>query len=108
MRVLTGLFAGLIVGTISPASFAWENDDRAEYNNKMALLGVLLEGAYQRAGGDLQTLCLLIGISRDVTEQYLNAAPEDAQIQIRLRDMRQDLDVCLEKLKQARDADSGR
>jgi hypothetical protein len=39
--LLTGLI-GLIV--TSPAG-AWEQDDRSNYNNKMALLVVLLEGA---------------------------------------------------------------
>ena len=43
--LLTGLI-GLIV--TSPAG-AWEQDDRSNYNNKMALLGVLLEGAKKRA-----------------------------------------------------------
>ena len=95
MRVLAGLLAGLIAGTTAPAAQAWENDERVVYNNKMALLGVLLESAQQRAGGDLQTLCLLLSISNDVTERYVEANPQDAQIQKRLLAMRQDLRACL-------------
>ena len=94
MRVLAWLLAGLIAGTTAPGTLAWENKDRGAYNN-MALLGVLLESAQQRAGGDLQTLCLLLSISNDVTERYVEANPQDAQIQKRLMAMRQDLRACL-------------
>ena len=94
MRVLAGLLAGLIAGTTAPGAFASE-DDRGAYNNKMALLGVLLESAQQQAGRDLQTLCLLMSIGNDVTEQYVESNPEDAQIQQRLLAMRQDLSACL-------------
>ena len=95
MRVLACLLAGLIAGTTAPAAHAWDNDERGVYNNKMSLLGVLLESAQQRAGRDFQTLCLLLSISNDVTERYLENNPQDAQIQRRLLVMRQDLSACL-------------
>ena len=95
MRVLAWLLAGLTAGITAPGALAWEDKDRGVYNNKMALLGVLLESAQQRAGGDLQTLCLLLSISNDVTERYVEANPQDTQIEKRLLAMRQDLSVCL-------------
>ena len=95
MRVLACLLAGLIAGTTAPATHAWENGERGAYNNKMALLGFLLESAQQQAGSDLQTLCLLMSIGNDVTERYVEANPQDAQIQKRLMAMRQDLRACL-------------
>ena len=95
MKVLACLLAGLIAGTTTPGAHAWENKDRGVYNNKMALLGVLLESAEQRAGRDLQTLCLLMSIGNDVTERYVATNPEDVQIQQRLMAMRQDLSACL-------------
>ena len=95
MRVLACLLAGLIAGTTAPATQAWENGERGAYNNKMALLGFLLESAQQQAGRDLQTLCLLMSISNDVTERYVATNPEDVQIQQRLMAMRQDLSACL-------------
>ena len=95
MRVLAGLVAGLIAGTLAPGALAWDESDRGAYNNKMALLGVLLESAQQRAGRDLQTLCLLMSIGNDVTERYVETNPDDAQIQQRLMAMRQDLSACL-------------
>ena len=95
MRVLACLLAGLIAGTTAPAAHARENGERGAYNNKMALLGFLLESAQQRAGRDLQTLCLLMSISNDVTERYVATNPEDVQIQQRLMAMRQDLSACL-------------
>ena len=61
----------------------------------MALLGFLLESAQQQAGSDVQTLCLLMSISKDVTERYVATNPEDVQIQQRLMAMRQDLRPCL-------------
>ena len=67
MRVLACLLAGLIAGTTAPAAHAWENGELGAYNNKMALLGFLLESAQQRAGRDVRTLCLLMSISEDVT-----------------------------------------
>ena len=95
MRVLACLLAGLIAGTMAPSAHAWENDERGVYNNKMALLGVLLQSAQQRAGGDIQTLCLLMSIGNDVTERYVESNPKDAQIQHRLVAMRRDLSACL-------------
>ena len=98
MRVLAWLLAGLIAGTTAPVTLAWDDDDRGAYNNKMTLLGVLLENAQQRAGRDLQTLCLLMSIGNDVTERYVETNPKDVQIQRRLQTMRQDLSVCLSSL----------
>ena len=98
MKVSAWLLAGLIAGTTVPGAHAWEVNDRGAYNNKMALLSVLLETAQQRAGRDLQTLCLLMSIGNDVTERYVEINPEDAQIQQRLLAMRQDLNVCLATL----------
>ena len=45
MRVLAGLVAGLIAGTLAPGALAWDESDRGAYNNKMELLAVLLERA---------------------------------------------------------------
>ena len=104
MRVLAWLVAGLIAGTTAPGALAWEGNERGEYNNKMALLGVLLESAHQRAGRDIQTLCLLMSIGNDVTERYVETNPEDAQIQQRLLAMRQDLSICLASLKTSAEA----
>jgi hypothetical protein len=44
----------------------------------MALLGVLLEGAKERAQvrGDIETLCLLLSIGKDFTTSYVNIAPK--------------------------------
>ena len=95
MKVLACLLAGLIAGTTAPGAHAWENGERGAYNNKMALLGFLLESAQQRAGRDVQTLCLLMSISNDVTEQYVETNPEDMQIQQRLMAMPQDFRACL-------------
>ena len=80
MKVWPYVWAGLIAGTTTPGAVAWEEHDRGTYNNKMALLGFLLESAQQRAGRDVQTLCLLMNISNDVTEQYVETNPEDVQI----------------------------
>ena len=46
-----------------PSTLATELEARSTYNNKMTLIGVLREGARQRAVevGDLQTLCLILG-----------------------------------------------
>ena len=95
MRVWACLLAGLIAGTTTPGAVAWDEHDRGTYNNKMALLGFLLESAQQRAGRDVQTICLLMSISNDVTERYVATNPEDVQIQQRLMAMRQDLSACL-------------
>ena len=95
MRVWACLLAGLIAGTMAPGAVAREEQDRGSYNNKMALLSFLLESAQQRAGRDVQTLCLLMSIGNDVTEQYMAINPDDVQIQQRLMAMRQDLSACL-------------
>ena len=95
MRVWACLLAGLIAGTTAPGAVAREEQDRGSYNNKMALLSFLLERAQQRAGSDVQTLCLLMSIGNDVTEQYMAINPDDVQIQQRLMAMRQDLSACL-------------
>ena len=67
MKVWACLLAGLIAGSTTPCAVAGDEHDRGTYNNKMALLGFLLESAQQRAGRDVQTLCLLMSISNDVT-----------------------------------------
>ena len=95
MKVWAFLLTGLIAGITAPGALAWDKLDRGTYNNKMALLGFLLESAQQRAGSDVQTLCLLMSISKDVTERYVATNPEDVQIQQRLMAMRQDLRACL-------------
>ena len=80
----------------SPAS-SWQLGDRQAYNNKMALLNVMLEGAKQRAvdTDDLQTLCLVMSIGNDVTELYLQEHSRDQQIENRLKAMRNDFTSCL-------------
>ncbi|WP_244278636.1 hypothetical protein [Synechococcus sp. UW86] len=95
MKVWACLLAGLIAGSTTLCAVAGDEHDRGTYNNKMALLGFLLESAQQRAGRDVQTLCLLMSISNDVTEQYVETNPEDVQIKQRLMAMRQDLRACL-------------
>ena len=95
MRVWACLLAGLIAGTTAPGAVAREEQDRGSYKNKMALLSFLLESAQQRAGRDVQTLCLLMSIGNDVTEQYMAINPDDMQIQQRLMAMLQDLSACL-------------
>jgi len=101
MKVITWLMAGLAGLIPATAALAWEDSDRGIYNNKMALLGVMLEGAQRRAmdNGDLETLCLLIGISNDVTLRYLEQNPNDQQIKGRLEDIRKDLSGCLNMLR---------
>ena len=95
MKVWACLLAGLIAGTTTPGAVAWDEHDRGTCNNKIALLGFLLESAQQGAGSDVQTLCLLMSISNDVIERFMAANPEDVQIQQRLMAMRQDLRACL-------------
>ena len=101
MKVITWLMAGLAGLIPATAALAWEDSDRGIYNNKMALLGVMLESAQRRAmdNGDLETLCLLIGISNDVTLRYLEQNPNDQQIKGRLEDIRKDLSGCLNMLR---------
>ena len=103
MSAIPWLVAPLISLLLQMPAMAWEEGDRQAYNNKMALLKVLLEGAKDRAAdhGDLETLCLLMSIGNDVTLRYLQLNPKDAQIQTRLSGMREDLTVCLAVLYQA-------
>ena len=49
MKVVCWLLTGFIGLSLTTAAGAWEQGDRSNYNNKMALLGVLLEGAKERA-----------------------------------------------------------
>ena len=101
MKLRCWLLAGLIgLGLITPAH-AWGQEDRNNYNNKMALLGVLLEGAKERAHdhGDIETLCLLLGIGADVTANYVNTAPNNQQINQRLVAMNNDLNMCISMLQ---------
>ncbi|QBE68930.1 hypothetical protein SynWH8101_1344 [Synechococcus sp. WH 8101] len=83
---------------------AWEATDRQLYNNKMALLQVIRDGAGQRAAqsGDVETLCLVLSIGVDVTERYVQAKPKDEQIRKRLKGMRKDLLSCLALMQQSR------
>jgi len=74
---------------------------RLTYNNKMALIGVLREGARQRAvaEGDLQTLCLVLGIGLDVTERYLAQVPGNEALISRRNLMALDLETCRKGLE---------
>ena len=67
----------------------------------MALLGVLLDGAKERAqdNGDIETLCLLLSIGTDVTANYVNIAPNNQQINQRLAAMNRDLNMCFNMLE---------
>ena len=87
-------FALSVVGFLA---LSWQLGDRQAYNNKMALLNVMLEGAKQRAvdTDDLQTLCLVMSIGNDVTERYLQEHSNDQQIEQRLQGMRNDFTSCL-------------
>ena len=87
----------LVISAFGPPSRSWQLGDRQAYNNKMALLNVMLEGAKQRAvdTDDLQTLCLVMSIGNDVTERYLQEQSSDKQIQQRLKGMRNDFTSCL-------------
>ena len=87
----------LVVSGVGSPVFSWQLDDRQAYNNKMALLNVMLEGAKQRAvdTNDLQTLCLVMSIGNDVTERYLQEQASDKQIRKRLEGMRNDFTSCL-------------
>lgn len=84
MKVWACLLAGLIAGTTTPGAVAWDDHDRGTYNNKLALLDFFLESAQQRAGRDVQTLCLLMSISNDVTERHVETNPERVQVEQRL------------------------
>ena len=101
MNLRCWLLAGFIGLSLTTPAVAWEQDDRNNYNNKMALLGVLLEGAKERAQerGDVETLCLLLSIGKDVTANYVTTAPNNQQINQRLVAMNHDLNICLSMLE---------
>ena len=101
MKATVWLLAALGWLASAEAAPALENVDRHRYNNKMALLGVLLDGARERAmdTGDLETLCLLIGISNDVTLRYAQLNPNDELIKPRLDAIGTDLSACLSMLE---------
>ena len=101
MKVVCWLLTGFIGLSLTTTAGAWEQGDRSNYNNKMALLGVLLEGAKQRAqeNGDIETLCLLLSIGTDVTANYVNSAPNNQQINQRLVAMNQDRNMCFSMLE---------
>ena len=101
MKLSRWLLTGLIGLSLTSPAAAWEQDDRSNYNNKMALLGVLLEGAKERAqdNGDIETLCLLLSIGTDVTANYVNIAPNNQQINQRLVAMNRDLKMCFRMLE---------
>ncbi|MFL0792834.1 MAG: hypothetical protein AB8B70_06680 [Prochlorococcus sp.] len=90
------LLISLSTCCISPAK-AWGEGDRQAYNNKMAMLKVMLEGARQRAveQGDVETLCLIMSIGNDVTVRYVQLRPSEEDIHERLIAMRNDLTACL-------------
>ena len=101
MKLSRWLLTGLIGLSLTSPAGAWEQDDRSNYNNKMALLGVLLEGAKERAqdNGDIETLCLLLSIGTDVTANYVNIAPNNQQINQPLVAMNRDLNMCFNMLE---------
>ena len=86
-----------VLSVVGSPALSWQLGDRQAYNNKMALLNVMLEGAKQRAvdTDDLQTLCLVMSIGNDVTERYLQEHSNDQQIEQRLQGMRNDFTSCL-------------
>ena len=86
-----------VLSVVGSPALSWQLGDRQAYNNKMALLNVMLEGAKQRAvdTDDLETLCLVMSIGNDVTERYLQEQSSDKQIQQRLKGMRNDFISCL-------------
>ncbi|KZR87766.1 hypothetical protein MITS9509_00565 [Synechococcus sp. MIT S9509] len=88
---------GFVLSMAASPVLSWQLGDRQAYNNKMALLNVMLEGAKQRAvdTDDLQTLCLVMSIGNDVTERYLQEHSSDQQIEQRLKGMRNDFTSCL-------------
>ena len=80
MRALPGLMLMLMGFVLNTPVLAWDESDRTAYNNKMALLRVLLDGAQHRASasGDVQTLCMLMSIGNDVTcLLYTSPSPRD-------------------------------
>jgi hypothetical protein len=103
MRALPGLMLMLLGLVVTTPVLAWDAADREAYNNKMALLRVLLDGAQHRASesGDLLTLCMLMSIGNDVTSRYSQLNPEDIEIEGRLSAMQDDLSLCLAVLYDA-------
>jgi hypothetical protein len=101
MKVVCWLLTGFIGLSLTTAAGAWAQGDRSNYNNKMAFLGVLLEGAKDRAQvrGDTETLCLLLSIGKDVTTNYVNVEPNNKQIYQRLVETNNDLNTCLSMLQ---------
>ena len=101
MKVVCWLLTGFIGLSLTTTAGAWEQGDQSNYNNKMALLGVLLEGAKERAQvrGDIETLCLLLSIGKDVTTSYVNVAPNNQQINQGLVEMNNYLNRCLSMLQ---------
>ncbi len=77
-----------------------EDAARLTYNNKMALIGVLRDSARRRAvvDGDLQTLCLVLGIGLDVTDRYLEQTAKDGVLTQRRNLMASDLAICRKAL----------
>ena len=90
--------------TLTLPSQALAETNRQAYNNKMTLLQVLLDGAKERASdtGDLETLCMLMSIGKDVTSRYSQLNPEDLQVRDRLGAMRNDLSLWLALLDKPR------
>ena len=82
MSAIPWLVAPLISLLLQMPAMAWEEGDRQAYNNKMALLKVLVDGAKDRAtiSGDLETLCILMSIGNDVTLRYIQLNPADQVI----------------------------
>ena len=103
MRALPGLMLMLMGFVLNTPALAWDESDRAAYNNKMALLRVLLDGAQHRASesGDVQTLCMLMSIGNDVTLRYAQLNPQDVEIEDRLGAMQDDLSMCLNVMHDA-------
>lgn len=101
MKLRRWLLTGLIGLSLTSPAGAWEKDDRSNYNNKMALLDVLLEGAKERTqdNGDIETLCLLLSVVTNFTANYVNIAPNNQQINQRLVSMNRDLNMCFNMLK---------
>ena len=101
MKLRCWLLAGLLGVSLTTPAHALGQEDRSNYNNKMALLEVLLEGALERAEdhGDIKTFCLLLGIGAGVTANYVNIAPNNQQINQRLVAMNNDLNMCISMLQ---------
>ena len=68
-----------------PSTLATELEARSIYNNKMTLVGVLREGARQRAV--------------DVTDRYLDQAADAGGLRQRRQRMQADLNTCQQGMK---------